>query len=136
VSQQPQPSPAQPTSVSFVIAAEAHWRWFDQKHLGAAIEDVLHEMKRSLEKHPSYTDSPLRRAALVAEESGEALKEALDLTRGAARGEGVTAVAAMLYRGRLYQELTECASMALKAMAAMQCEHAEEMQNWQATRRG
>lgn len=46
-----------------------------------AVKRVLQEITDSRVKHPRYPVDPLRRAALVCEEAGEALREAVDLTR-------------------------------------------------------
>lgn len=74
-----------------------------------ALSDVLDEMIRTA--HRDLPGSPLRRAALVCEEAGEALKEALDATRG--QGHDYPA------ERRMYTELVQCAAMTLRVLNAM-----------------
>ncbi len=57
---------------------------------------------------------PLRRAALVAEEAGEALKAAVDLTRTSIPSHEIVSV-----RGELRDELVQTVAMALRVLMAM-----------------
>lgn len=73
-------------------------------------------MSRALIAHPVPTDNPVRLAALVAEEAGEALKAALDLTRkpltAGSKEEDLAVV-------QLETELRQTAAMALIALAVL-----------------
>lgn len=75
---------------------------------------VLGELKRTeMRQLPA---DPLRRCALVAEEAGEVLSEALDLTRPYT---GPVQVGGTAARHRMRTELVQCASMAITVLAAM-----------------
>ena len=68
----------------------------------------------SLTQHRPLPADPLRRVALVAEEAGEALKEALDLTRPTLPAED------RAYRRKMLRiELTHTISVATRVLAAM-----------------
>jgi NTP pyrophosphatase (non-canonical NTP hydrolase) len=84
---------------------------------------IQRELAEAIKRHPTYTSDPLRRAALVAEEAGEALQEALDLTRASLPREQFAPT-----RERLKNELTHTAAMAVKALIAMreEDEHGNE----------
>jgi hypothetical protein len=93
--------------------------------LRRAGERVTEELKTSWEKHNHrYTDDPLRRAALVCEEAGEALQAALDLTREVT---GLPADEYAALRGHqvrmLRQELVEAAAAAMRALSMMEIEN-------------
>lgn len=72
-----------------------------------ALSAVLDELART--KDRVLPTDPLRRTALVVEEAGEALKEALDFTRAP-----FTAVS-----WRLREELVQVAAMAVRVLGAM-----------------
>jgi NTP pyrophosphatase (non-canonical NTP hydrolase) len=69
----------------------------------------------ALTSHRQCPADPLRRAALVAEEAGEALKAALDLTRSV-KPDANTSKA----REELRRELVQTATMALRVLTAME----------------
>ena len=73
--------------------------------------DVTAEMERSASR--PYPSDPLRRSALVAEEAGEALAAALDLTRDPGHAD------AGVLRERLRTELIHTAAVTLRALGAM-----------------
>lgn len=83
--------------------------------LGKALVDVMTEVMRNT--HRPYPNDPLRRVALVGEEFGEALKDALDLTRPSAPLNGKAEI-----RHHLMVELTHTAAVATRALAEMICE--------------
>jgi hypothetical protein len=64
--------------------------------------------------HRQLPADPLRRAALVAEEAGEALKCALDLTRVSAPSRNTATI-----RAELRTELVQTAAMAQRVLIAM-----------------
>jgi hypothetical protein len=76
-----------------------------------ALNDIQLELEHSVKLHPRYPDDEIRRAAITAEEAGEVLKAALDLTRL----DTPTAEAAE----HLYNECCQCAAMAIKHMLAL-----------------
>lgn len=47
-----------------------------------AIKAVMEEVKKARAKHPSWPDNVLEATAIISEESGEAIKEALQITQG------------------------------------------------------
>jgi hypothetical protein len=88
---------------------------------GYAVRVIEIEMARSA--HRSLPVDPLRRAALVVEEAGEALKAALDLTRPNC---DMSESARISLRQDLYNELKQTAAMAIRAMMAMAQEEVAE----------
>lgn len=76
-----------------------------------ALQDIKQELRRSVELHPHYPSDEIRRAAITAEEAGEIIKAALDLTRLE-----IPTVEAV---EQLYTECVQCAAMALKHMLAL-----------------
>lgn len=81
-----------------------------------AIALILDELSRSRKQHPVYPDDPLRRTAIMCEESGEALKEAVDLTRTTP----VPTLGDQLRsRNQLFQETVQTGAMAVKLLVAM-----------------
>ena len=85
------------------------------------LDIVLHELAVAEAVHPTYPSDPLRRTALVAEEAGEAVREALDLTRSS-----LPAAQLAPTRKRLERELIHTAAMAVKALIAMREEDERE----------
>lgn len=81
-----------------------------------ACDPVMQEINRSCAKHPRYPADPLRRTAIMVEEAGEAIKDALDLTRS-------RVVTSMRedddLRTRLRHEVVQTAAMAIKMLVAM-----------------
>lgn len=76
--------------------------------------DVLSHVSAEMQRaaHRAAPDDPLRRAALVAEEAGEALQAALNLTRpGTAQTDGL--------KHEFYTEMVQTAAMALRILIAM-----------------
>ena len=75
---------------------------------------IMSEMARAEIAHPRYpVDDPVRCAAIVAEEAGEALGAALDLTRPGG------AVAPMAIAENLRSELIQTAATAIRALISM-----------------
>lgn len=82
--------------------------------LNSTFHFIAEEVARANAAHPTYPTDPLRRVALVCEESGEALKAALDLTRPS------TPLAAIAYkRDEMRTELLHTAALAVRALIAM-----------------
>lgn len=75
-------------------------------------DDLVAELQRTAKR--DLPGSPLRRAALVCEEAGEALREALDATRG--QGHDYEA------EKRMYMELVQTVTMGLRVLTAMKRE--------------
>jgi hypothetical protein len=89
--------------------------------------DIYEEIVRSCEKHPQYPRDPLRRVAIMVEEAGEALKDAVDLTRPinvAGHPDYVAYVESELKQKRkdMRRELVQTAAMCVKALLAMRRE--------------
>lgn len=72
------------------------------------IDRIEDELAWAELQHPNFPIDPLRRAALMCEEAGEALKEALNLTRGDPTR-----------REPLRHEVVQTAAMAIKLLQAM-----------------
>lgn len=83
-------------------------------------DDVEAEMFRAKKLHPAYPEDDLRRTCLVVEEAGEALKEAIDLTRPGARPD--------FFRPRLYAELVQVAAKAVHQLQVMKQEEIDGTQ--------
>ncbi len=79
--------------------------------------DVIRELNASKVKHAELPADPLRRAALILREAGEALEEALWLTRPGSPN-------SVAVRGRLYTEIAQTAAVAIRCMDAMSKEEA------------
>ena len=73
------------------------------------INDIQAELRRSVKQHPRYPNDEVRRAAITAEEAGEVIKAALDVTREPSES-------GML---DLYKENMQLAAMAIKHMLAL-----------------
>jgi len=69
-----------------------------------AITLIFRELRKAEEKHPQWPDDPVHAVAILVEEAGEAMKEALDIH----------------YRGKanedLVKELAQTGAMALRAL--------------------
>ena len=84
---------------------------------GAVWDRIMTEYDRSCIKHPIYTSDVLRRVAIIAEEAGEAVKAALDLTRPS--NPDYT-----LLRAELREEVVQTAAMCVKMLMMMEREDA------------
>jgi hypothetical protein len=84
-----------------------------------ATSDVYKELVRAEIQHPNYPVDPVRRAAILAEEAGEAIAAALDLTRV---GTPKTNLEELDLRSHLYEEAVQAAAMAIRLIVAMQRE--------------
>ena len=94
-------------------------------NLITVLQLISAELGRASQIHPTYPRDYLRRVALVVEEAGEAMKEALDLTREAPEGYPLSG-----YRGSrvsLRKELVQTASTAITALLAMEQEDKGEI---------
>lgn len=80
------------------------------KAMRKAMTDVMAEIRRTQDRR--YTNDVVRRVALIAEEAGEAMAEALDMTRETTTGYPA-------HRDALYTEIVQTATMCLRALAAM-----------------
>lgn len=96
---------------------------FGSDNIRDAVADVMKELDLSIAKHPHYPADPLRRTAIMAEEAGEAIKAAVDLTRPpieqSTHGAPLTNFELSVMREALYKELTQTAAMCIKQMSAM-----------------
>ncbi len=79
--------------------------------------DIANELRRANELHPNYPwpRDPVRCVGIIAEEVGESMREALDLTRG----EGQPNRHNVLILDRLYRETVECAVTSIRLLLAM-----------------
>lgn len=77
--------------------------------------EIWTEIRRASIDHPNYPTDPLRRTALVCEEAGEALREALDLTRVPSMPNNRITDC----RSRLRAELVQTAAMAVRYIIEM-----------------
>lgn len=84
--------------------------------LCAAWGDIEIEMNRARGLHPAVSSDALRFTAVLAEEAGEALKEALDLTRTRVP---VDPESDACIQKRLYRETVQCASSAIINLVQM-----------------
>ena len=77
------------------------------------IMDIESELERGKLLHPNYPTDPLRRTAIMCEEAGEALREALDLTNPNSS-----------YNNKrdLRHETIQTAAMAIRLLQAMMSE--------------
>lgn len=83
------------------------------------------ELERALEKHPVTPKDPLRRTAIICEEAGEALREAVDLTRPP-QGETSHPGTYTEIRERLRHEIIQTGAMAFRMLLAMDAEDQEQ----------
>ena len=74
------------------------------------------ELDRAEGIHPDYPTDPVRRAAILAEEAGEVVRAALDLTRPHKRM-GYTAAG---LTQKMYKEAVHTAAMAVRLLNAME----------------
>lgn len=84
------------------------------------LKDICNELTRAEEKHPRYPQrtDPVRRVGIIVEECGEAMREALDMTRP---NNMVTAQDEWEdIEDRLYKETVEIATTAIRLLKAMQ----------------
>lgn len=54
----------------------------DSPEAAVALIEILTEMRRATEKHPVWPVSPVERAAIIAEEAGEVIREANHIREG------------------------------------------------------
>ena len=79
------------------------------------LDAIRREMTRAEEIHPNYPMDPLRQTALMCEEAGEALKEAINLTRPRAHNQKRS-------RQKLRREVIQTAVMAIRMLITMDYE--------------
>lgn len=80
----------------------------------SAFDLVKDEMVRMSDR--LLPEDPLRRVALVVEEAGEAIKEALDYTRIPRTNPSISVI---VHRARIRIELAQTAAMAIRVLEAM-----------------
>lgn len=86
------------------------------------MKEVSDEISLALSHHPHYPEAgnPVRRVAIMAEEVGEAMAEALDMTRGKVTDEQFKE-----YENRLYYEVVQVAASAIHMLVEMRKERAQ-----------
>lgn len=82
------------------------------------LKDIVKEISRAEEKHPNYPSQidPVRRVGIIVEEAGEAMREALDLTRP---GVSLREDEKDNIKSNLYKETVETAATAIRLLKAM-----------------
>lgn len=84
-------------------------------------KEIANEIRIAVDIHPNYPTDPLRRVALICEESGEALKEALDLTRPTDEVLASFSESAVV-QFNMRREVVQTAAMAVKMLIEMRKE--------------
>lgn len=92
-----------------------------QQSFMKVMESVTVECNRAYREHSTLPADPLRRTAIVVEEAGEALQEALDLTRPS-----LPIRSRHLVREQLRIELTQTAAAAINVLVAMEEEDRQD----------